>query len=375
MFRFLFLAVLVLLPSSAYAETPAEEYQRVQDRIRAEKKRLSEAREKESTVLGELEEVNKKLVTVGAELRQVRRKLARTEREIAETGAKIRKTEDGLERQRNWLRRKLRVMQRSGYSGDVVIALLNTEDVAQLTRVWKYLESMTLQEQKILRSYRENLAMLALQQKTLAALREELKSDAEVVKGKENELSSRKGSKEQILSSVRNAKAEHQKMLSELRQASNRLLELIREAEKTDTFAATGFAKLKGRLSWPVAGAVVIPYGSQRDAQFDTPVFRNGMHIQTDQDAGVHAVSGGKVIFAEWFKGFGQLVIVNHGSGYHTLYGNLSEIFSRVGDIIKVRQMIGKVGMSGIFNNPGLYFEIRYKGKPLDPSQWLTRKR
>jgi septal ring factor EnvC (AmiA/AmiB activator) len=79
------------------------------------------------------------------------------------------------------------------------------------------------------------------------------------------------------------------------------------------------------------------------------------------------------VIFAEWFKGFGQLIIINHGSGYHTLYGNLSELFSKVGDIIRENQVIGKVGTSGVINAPGIYFEIRYKGKPLDPSQWLKK--
>jgi len=68
-------------------------------------------------------------------------------------------------------------------------------------------------------------------------------------------------------------------------------------------------------------------------------------------------------------------VIIKHGSGYHTLYGNLSEIFSHVGDIIKENQIIGKVGTSGILNAPGLYFEVRYKGKPLDPVQWLKRKK
>jgi len=81
------------------------------------------------------------------------------------------------------------------------------------------------------------------------------------------------------------------------------------------------------------------------------------------------------VIFAEWFKGFGQLIIINHGSGYHTLYGNLAEIFSKVGDIIRENQVIGKVGTSGVISGPGMYFEIRYKGKPLDPAQWLKKRK
>ena len=83
---------------------------------------------------------------------------------------------------------------------------------------------------------------------------------------------------------------------------------------------------------------------------------------------------GGKVVFAEWFKGYGQMVIINHGDGYHTLYGSLSEIFTKVGDIIKGKQAVGRVGKSGLLTSPGLYFELRYKGKPLDPLQWLQRR-
>ena len=188
-------------------------------------------------------------------------------------------------------------------------------------------------------------------------------------------MGEKKREKELILSSVRNEKDARRKMISELKEASQRLLDIIRESSRTDDYAAKGFGHLKGKLFWPAEGKIAIPYGSQKDPQFDTPVFRNGIHIQTDDSADTRSVYTGKVIFAEWFKGFGQLVIINHGSGYHTLYGNLSEIFSRVGDIIKENQLIGKVGTSGILNAPGLYFEIRYKGKPLDPVQWLTRKR
>jgi septal ring factor EnvC (AmiA/AmiB activator) len=173
-------------------------------------------------------------------------------------------------------------------------------------------------------------------------------------------MGEKKREKELILSSVRNEKNSRQKMISELKEAAKRLLDIIRESSRTDDYSAKGFDHLKGKLFWPSEGKIAIPYGSQKDPQFDTPVFRNGIHIQTDASADARS---------------GQLVIINHGSGYHTLYGNLSEIFSRVGDIIKENQIIGKVGTSGILNAPGLYFEIRYKGKPLDPVQWLKRKK
>jgi septal ring factor EnvC (AmiA/AmiB activator) len=195
------------------------------------------------------------------------------------------------------------------------------------------------------------------------------------VRSKENELAEKKEEKEAILHSVRTEKTAHQKMIADLREASRRMLEIIRESSRTDDYEGKGFSQLKGRLIWPSDGRIAIPYGSQKDTQFDMPVFRNGIHIQTDASADARSVYAGKVIFAEWFKGFGQLIIINHGGGYHSLYGNLSEIFSKVGDIIKESHVIGRVGTSGILNAPGIYFEIRYKGKPLDPMQWLKKKK
>jgi septal ring factor EnvC (AmiA/AmiB activator) len=172
---------------------------------------------------------------------------------------------------------------------------------------------------------------------------------------------------------VRREKSSHERLFRELQEASKRLLDMIRKLEERETYEGKGFPALKGSLSWPVNGKVAVPYGSQKDPKFNTPVFRNGVYIKTDDDA-VKAVYGGKVVFADWFKGYGNLVIINHGEGYHTLYGNLSETFLKVGDIIKGKDFIGKAGESGILNAPSLYFEVRYKGKPLDPMQWLKRK-
>ncbi|HDN95370.1 MAG TPA: hypothetical protein ENG76_04775, partial [Nitrospirae bacterium] len=82
----------------------------------------------------------------------------------------------------------------------------------------------------------------------------------------------------------------------------------------------------------------------------------------------------GRVVYSDWFKGYGLLLIINHGKGYHSLYGNLSEIFHKTGDIINEGTAVGNVGNSSILNVPTLYFEIRYKGKPIDPVKWLKKK-
>jgi len=375
MFFALAVVLLLLFPSVSSTANPDEEFKKIQEQIREQKKKLSETLLRESSVLDELDTVNIQLSKVEADLRKYRKIMRRTESEIETVNREIGKTRENLERQKDWLARKLRIMQRYGYAGDMVMLLMSAEDVSQMMRVWKYLENLTRHEHSILAAYRANLKSLDEKSEKLRTLKAELERNTEKIMAKENEMGEKKREKELILSSVRTEKSSRRKMIAELNEAAQKLLDIIRESSRTDDYSAKGFGRLKGKLSWPSEGKIAIPYGSQKDPQFDTPVFRNGIHIQTDASADARSVYAGKVIFAEWFKGFGQLVIVNHGSGYHTLYGNLSEIFSRVGDIIKDNQIIGKVGTSGTLNAPGLYFEIRYKGKPLDPVQWLKRKK
>ncbi len=373
-----FAALLVLAlacPSISLAAPSELEYKKIQEKIDEEKRKLTAAQEREASVLNELDEVNKRLNATETDLRKYRSTLRQTEAAINSITVEMEKIKRSLERQKNWIRRKLRAMNRLGYGGDVLTQVLSAEDMAQLMRTWKYLEHVALYEHKVMKTYRENLQKLDTEQKKLEGLSLEFKARQEKVKSKEAELAEKKKEKETILYSVRTEKATRQKMISELKEASRRMLEIIKESTKTDDYEGKGFTQLKGKLLWPAEGKIAIPYGSHKDPQFDTPVFRNGIHIQTDSPGDARSVFGGKVIFAEWFKGFGQLVIINHGSGYHTLYGNLAEIFSKVGDIIKENQVIGKVGTSGVLNAQGIYFEIRYKGKPLDPAQWLKKKK
>ena len=369
------LVIALLCPSlsAATSSSPEREYKKLQERLAEEKKKLGAAHARERSVLNELDDVNMKLTTVEEDLRKSRRIMRQTESSIEQTRQEISQTKNTMDRQRTWIKRKLRSMNRLGYSGDILTQILSAEDITQLMRTWKYLERITRYEHRIMQAYGENLRKLEDEQEKLERLRAELKMREQKVRATENELAETKKVKEDILHAVRNEKATRQKMISELGEASRRMLEIIRESSQTDDYAGKGFTQLKGRLSWPSEGRIAVPYGTQKDPRFDTQVFRNGIHIQTDAAADARSVYAGKVIFAEWFKGFGQLIIINHGSGYHTLYGNLSELFSKVGDIIRENQVIGKVGTSGVINAPGIYFEIRYKGKPLDPSQWLKK--
>ena len=360
--------------SFCYAATPHEEYKKIQKEIKTHKEKLEKVKKRESSILTDLEMTNRQLSRVEFELRKYRKRLIETESNISKVENEISLNKSNIERQREWIKRRLRAMQKYGRTSDTVMLFLSADDISQVMRVGKFLQYITVYEHRMLNAYREDLEDLNEKEKQLVKLKTELMNNRERVEAEEASIAKTKKEKEMLFASVRREESSYKNMLKELKDASKKLLDVIRESEKTDSFSAKGFSKLKGNLPWPVNGKVAIPYGSQKDPQFNTPIFRSGAYIQSNDNSFARAVYNGKVVFAEWFKGYGQLVIVNHGEGYHTLYGSLTEIFAKVGDIIKGKEVVGRVGNSGILNVPGLYFELRYKGKPLDPLQWLKKR-
>ena len=367
------LSVGLIFPDIAASESPKEQYHRIQREMQKRREKLEQARKREHSVLGELDQIGRSLDSIATELRKHQQHAKETEARMRRVEDEISEVRGEMDKEKTWLKRRLRVMQRYGQSGDLLFLLTATDDLAGLERRWKYLEDITMSDRKVIENYAENIKTLDSKEKQLTSLRAELKRSMDKIIPAETSLTETKHEKERLLASVRREKTTQEKMLRELQEASKRLLDMMKRLEEKETFVAKGFSALRGSLAWPVSGRIVIPYGSQRDPKFGTPVFRNGIYIKADNDT-VSAVYAGKVVYADWFKGYGNLVIVNHGEGYHTLYGNLSETFLKVGDIIKGRDVIGKVGESGILNAPSLYFEVRYKGKPLDPMQWLRRK-
>lgn len=136
-----------------------------------------------------------------------------------------------------------------------------------------------------------------------------------------------------------------------------------------DAPAVGSFGRLKGRLSRPVSGRIVGRYGASRAGQ--PGAVWQGLQFSAPEGTDVVAAAPGKVVFADWLRGFGNLIIIDHGDTYMTVYANNESLFKNAGDIVKQGETISSVGTSGGNPEPGLYFEIRYKGKPINPSPWL----
>ena len=131
----------------------------------------------------------------------------------------------------------------------------------------------------------------------------------------------------------------------------------------------------KGALAWPVSGRIITPFGPQKHPRFNTITTNNGIEIAPKRaGASVLAVHAGRVVYADAFEGYGNLIIVDHGLTYYTLYGHCSEFQVAKGDPVRAGQTIALTGDSGSLKGECLYFEIRYKTKALDPLKWLKRR-
>lgn len=203
----------------------------------------------------------------------------------------------------------------------------------------------------------DELAKLeAAQQKQLAELDSARKRRGQVLASLQKEANSRNAQ----LQRLRREAAEYERLIARLEQATKSL--------PYDPDAP--FAQTRGRLHWPVAGKITVNYGAT------IPGLGKSTHIQIDTNAGadVTAVHEGRVIFADWISGRGQMVIIDHGkrgnSSYFTLYGHLGQMYVQQGDVVRGRQVIGTAGDTGGRANPGLYFELRH-GSPVDPRPWF----
>lgn len=351
-----------------------KKYRALQMQIKDQEKKLRRTMEVEEATLSAIDETNRKLHDKRQELKLYRAKLRKTEKEISQVSSEISALEAKLRRHRQWMARKLRAMHRYGRYGDMLLVLAASEDASDLMRRWRYLEELTRYERAIIEDFKKTIAVLDSKEAELQALRQRLAAEEEEVLRSQRELAKERERKRRILASVKQKRKAYENMLKELSEASRKLQKMIEEQEREKRFASKEFRKLKGHLPWPVNGRIALPYGAQKDPVFQTPVFRNGIYVAAGAGDHAKAVHGGRVVYADWFKGYGQLVIINHGGGYHSLYANLSEIFLKEGDIIKGRVDVGRVGDSSVTDRPSLYFEIRYKGKPLNPVQWLEKR-
>ncbi len=379
------LAHLVSGPSASGAEKGVEkqELQRIKREMREKKKELKQADRKERSILSELEKIDRDIQTGRAELANQQRRLRESEAALGQ----VEKNNTALSRELAVLKqrysqrlRALYKMSRSGYAA----AILSGDGLDQTLKRIKYLGMITVQDQAVIRDYGNALRVLAARQAEIAEKKNELLARRRAVEAKKVELEARRQKKAVILGGVRQEKGLYEQSLRELEESSASLWAMIKkddQAKREAKASAPAFRperetadRDKSRLPWPLEGPVLTRFGMQRHPQFGTMVFRRGIEIQAHEGEAVRAVRDGQVAYADWYKGYGKLMILDHGNGFYTLYGNLSRLDLNKGDRATSGQVIGLAGDTGSLKGSKLYFEIRRNGEAQNPLQWLAKR-
>ena len=149
------------------------------------------------------------------------------------------------------------------------------------------------------------------------------------------------------------------------------LLDRLERPGPADQVPSLGFARQRGQLQWPARGRLAVPFGNVRHPRFSTEVPHPGIDIAASPGQAVRAVFEGRVVFSDWFKGYGQMVVIDHGDSYLSIYGHVDERLVSAGEDVSTGDLIARSGQSGSFEEPALYFEIRHDGKPENPARWL----
>ena len=386
----LFMSVLFMMSVSAAARAgPQDELKDIRSRIEALKKELRESEDSKADAADALKdseravsETSRKLYQISGQRREVNTSLSRLQ-------SRIRAVESNIAEEQVTLGRLL-YQQYVGGQSDAVKLVLNGEDPNEIARQLHYLSYVSRARSELLASFRENLTNL----EKLTGETRRKSSELHALQSQETlqmrRLEKEKAERQRVYAKVSDDIEKSRKQLSTLKHDEERLSQLMerlareaaRKNKKTgkritnqalpnvDTGAGP-FRQLKGRLRLPVIGELMNRFGGQRQ---DSGLSWKGLFISAKPGREVKAVAGGRVVYADWLRGFGNLLILDHGDSYMSLYGNNESLLKQVGDETRAGDTIAASGNSGGNPESGLYFELRFQGKPFDPIPWINLK-
>jgi septal ring factor EnvC (AmiA/AmiB activator) len=411
------LACLVWTLSSAAAPANLEqrlkeerqELKQIKDQIKGYKNRLERTKRRERNVVQDLEESDRLLQQKRRELQSHERNLTLQSDKHATLLQQMQELTQQLQAREAYLHTRLRALYKQGRVAYLPF-LLSASDMTDFFQRVRFTVKLVEYDTDLLQQHRDNLEALERTRRSVKARAEQLHKARVQVTAKQQEIEQERSKKNQLLTKIRAEQGTYEGAMQDLEESSKRLMALItqleqarkralaeqraREQRRRQQQARTPpppgapppaverpvdgqgkFPRLRGQLAWPISGRLVSSYGKVKHPSFNTYTFNKGIGIGASPGSEFRAVETGQVLYAAWFKGYGNLLIVDHGDGYYSLYAHASELFVQVGDRVKRQQIVGRTGEGGSLNGPALYFEIRHQGKPENPLEWLANHR
>jgi septal ring factor EnvC (AmiA/AmiB activator) len=379
------LIVFFLLTNNAFA-SKQDDLDNLRARITNLQKELEKTSESKSEVADALRESERAISNSNRKLAELSQQQHDAKLALGQLQQQGKQLEKDMQGQQTLLG-KLLYQQYLGGKHEYIKLILNNRDPNQIAREIQYYQYIARSRAVWIKTLRTNL--------------EQLHSVAVETKQKSNEIAALQADQISQKHTLEKGKLTHQQVLRKialqlkqqhreigrLQRDENRLAHLVEKLTRIlaqpktkslfsndnlpdDRFDGSSFEQLKGKLAFPVKGEVSNKFGNARP---DSTVLWKGLFLRAIANQPVKAVAAGRVVFADWLRGFGNLLILDHGKGYMSLYGNNETLYKQVGDVLRGGDTIAAVGNSGGNEESGLYFELRHEGQPMDPMKWISR--
>ncbi len=346
------------------------ELKTLQKEISQLQKNLKIKRKQQSKALKQLRISEKNIATIAKILKSTSRQVKRKNKELKKLSQQKNKFEDDRKIQKQALAKQLKSAYMNGKQ-EYLKLLLNQQDPDQLGRMLIYYDYMNKARSKQVKALQKTLKNLSNINQTIIKEIEKLKLLKQSKLNEQKQLNSLKIRRQKLVTQLKkeistksNALTELEINAQELQQLVDSVVETVEELVFTKEL--NGLKYYKGKMNWPLKGKHIQKYGSRKQGQRSS-----GILIASKEGSEVLSVSHGRIVYSDWLRGFGLLLIVDHGKGYMSLYGYNQALYREVGDYIESGDVIAISGQSGGQKQPALYFELRHKGKPINPNRWF----
>jgi septal ring factor EnvC (AmiA/AmiB activator) len=359
------------------ATEKAQELKALRTRIQSLQDTLESDRKKKSRAEQDLHEVERHISAASRALRNIENDLKLNRRQLDELRDSKQQQASELKRQRDRLAAEVRAAYAMGRQQQVKL-LLNQEQPSAISRMMVYFRYASRARNEQIDSYRRALSRL---EEIEASIQQKSEHLTQLHKEQEKEskhLQEQKQARERLVIRLAKQLESRGDELKRLKADEQQLQELVYSLQEllADIPADTAgehkpFKTQKGKLPWPARGRLAVRFGSPRGG---TGLKWQGVMITAPEGGNVRAVLQGRVAFADWMRGFGLLLIIDHGEGYMSLYGHNQALYKEVGEWVDTGEVVATLGTSGGQMDSGLYFELRHNGRPINPSGWCAGK-
>ena len=374
------------MPAGALADSINEKIDRerktleqLKDQIEEKRRQADEAGKKRDSILQGIQTLDERHMRYRQSHQEISRKLRKKDQEIEAINAQIARLREGVQVRREAILARLRVQYMEGRFGHWK-PLLAADSYGDFQRRLRYLSAVSARDYGLIETFKTDLTSMQEAEGQREAARTGMVAYKRSTEKHLEEIKAVKKEKKLYLAKLTQEKESNERVLQELERSASRIDSLLRELEQRRRAAAArppagSLSKgVKGGLPWPAEGSVLTYFGRQKHPTFNTYVQRKGIEIRTLEGSAIHAVMPGTVVYADWLKGYGLVIILDHANGFFSLYAHASKILTSVGAQVASGQAIGETGDTGMTGENTLYFELREGAEPVDPLQWLAKR-